>query len=349
MRKSFLTILTAVLCVLTFQSQVYSQATTNNTVAHPGYPAGHDPSKQISQFVRRIFQDSHGNFWFGTNGDGAVRYDGNSLTYFRKENGFAGRAVRGIVEDETRNVWFGTDAGVSRYDGKTFTNYTTNDGLVGDDVWRMYIDKSGIIWVGTIDGLSRFDTASGKFVEFPVPPATELDPLRGVTSLMLVHDLMEDSNGNLWIAIGTGGVHRYDGKTFTNITEKDGLANNSVNDILEDSDGNIWFATHHGGVSRFDGKTFTNFTLDGTIDGHEVWSLYEDRSGNIWFPAEGYGVYCYDGTAFKNYYKDDGLYSNAIQCIYEDKDGRIWCGGYLGLFRMIDDRFLQVTIDGPWE
>jgi ligand-binding sensor domain-containing protein len=29
----------------------------------------------VSQYIRSIFQDSKGNLWFGTIGDGVVRYD----------------------------------------------------------------------------------------------------------------------------------------------------------------------------------------------------------------------------------------------------------------------------------
>ena len=32
-----------------------------------------NPEVQISQFVRRIFQDDNENLWFGTNGDGVAR------------------------------------------------------------------------------------------------------------------------------------------------------------------------------------------------------------------------------------------------------------------------------------
>jgi len=65
--------------------------------------------KQLSAFVRRIFQDSNGNLWFGTNGDGAFQYDGQKLSQFSLEDGFGGAAVRGIVEDKEGNVWFGTE------------------------------------------------------------------------------------------------------------------------------------------------------------------------------------------------------------------------------------------------
>ena len=36
----------------------------------------------VSQYIRSIFQDSKGNLWFGTLGEGVVRYDVKTLTYF---------------------------------------------------------------------------------------------------------------------------------------------------------------------------------------------------------------------------------------------------------------------------
>ena len=84
--------------------------------------------QRISEFVRRIFQDKSGNLWFGTNGDGVIRYNGDSLEYFSVYEGFGGFAVRGIVEDKEGNVWFGTSGGVTKYDGESFTNFT--------DQWR---------------------------------------------------------------------------------------------------------------------------------------------------------------------------------------------------------------------
>ena len=36
----------------------------------------------VSEFVRKMFQDKSGNYWFGTNGDGVIRYNGVSLDKF---------------------------------------------------------------------------------------------------------------------------------------------------------------------------------------------------------------------------------------------------------------------------
>ena len=123
--------------------------------------------EQLSPFVRRIFQDRSGNLWFGTNGEGVIRYDGDALEYFSIDDGFGGVAVRGIVQDKEGNLWFGTEGGVSKYDGKSFTNFTEKDGLVNNDVWSIAIDRKGIIWIGTLQGVSRFD--GKEFAPFALP------------------------------------------------------------------------------------------------------------------------------------------------------------------------------------
>jgi ligand-binding sensor domain-containing protein len=314
-----------------------------------------DPALQLSRFVRRILQDKGGNLWFGTNGDGVIRYNGDTLEYFSINEGFGGVAVRGIVEDINGNIWFGTEGGITKYDpsallktsSEFFTNYTTTEGLINNDVWSILIDSEGILWIGTLDGVCKFD---GKvFTPFDLPESVP-DNTRGVTSAKIVHCIMEDSKGQMWFSTNSG-AYIYNSATegLTNISVKDGLCDNNVNDILEDKKGNIWFATHHNGVSFYDGKSFTNFTKDGVIGGTEVWSLYEDKAGNIWFPAENFGVYKYDGKSFTNFQKDKGLTTNAIQCIFEDREGRLWLGGWMGLFRYNGKSIFSVTKNGPWK
>ena len=71
---------------------------------------------------------------------------------------------------------------------------------------------------------------------------------------------MVDKTGSLWFGTFGGGVSKYDGKTITSYTEKEGLVNDKVFSIFQDKSGIIWFGTDGGGISKFDGKSFTNFT-----------------------------------------------------------------------------------------
>jgi sugar lactone lactonase YvrE len=66
-----------------------------------------------------------------------------------------------------------------------------------------------------------------------------------VTSGKFVHCITVDRKGRVWFGTN-GGAYVYDGKTLTNISERDGLPNNAVSCILEDKSGNIWFGTFTG-------------------------------------------------------------------------------------------------------
>ena len=81
--------------------------------------------------------------------------------------------------------------------------------------------------------------------------------------------MAEDTKGNIWFCSEaddmtkretTGGVWRYDGKSFKNYTTEDGLPNDAVFCVAQDKAGNLWFGTRNTGLCRYDGKSFTRFS-----------------------------------------------------------------------------------------
>lgn len=166
---------------------------------------------------------------------------------------------------------------------------------------------------------------------------TKLTKSQGTTEHQNVHCSLQDKDGNLWFGTTGEGVYRYDGKEFTQFTEKDGLSNNSVFSILEDKLGNIWFGTDDG-VSRYDGKTISKISFTngfGTTlsqsPKNSVWSMFQDKSGIIWFGTS-QDLYCYDGKSFSRFLDKTNISNNQnlqlkwIQCFLEDSDGTIWIG-----------------------
>jgi ligand-binding sensor domain-containing protein len=208
----------------------------------------------------------------------------------------------------------------------------------------MLLDSRGTLWVGTLEGVCTFE--DGRFVPFDLP-STVPDPTRGVTGKDLVHCIYEDSQGRVWFGTNAGAFYYQDGG-LRMISAAEGMCGKVVNDIQEDGEGNIWFATHHHGVCRWDGYRFTSFGPADGVQGTEVWDLFRDHAGNIWFPVENQGLYRFDGKEFTRFSGDQGLASPAVQCTYEDAAGRLWAGGYLGLYRLEGDRFVNVTMAGPW-
>ncbi len=326
----------------------------------------------VSQYIRSIFQDSKGNLWFGTLGEGVVKYDVSTdsvktLTYFSNPDGFINNTVYAINEDKSGNLWFGTDQGVYRYDapvsvGKTrpagsaaqgvFRNYNQKDGLSHIDISRkgILVDKSGIIWVGTHGGVFRYDpsadsTGSQSFSLFrPLPPVN-------------VAGIMEDKSGDIWFASWGNGVFRYNGTTITHFMEKEGLGENYAGGMAQDKDGNMWF-TMKNGICKYDpsgdaGTAFTEYTSRDGLGGTEFWGIYIEQSGIIWVTARGSttrfdpSVPLPNPKAFTVFTSANGL-NCCVQSMFQDKSGNMWWGAGQGLFRFDGNRFYQVKQKGPW-
>ena len=303
-------------------------------------------SRAVSEYIRRAFQDSKGNLWFGTNTDGLAKYDGKGLGYLTIKEGLSGSQVTGIMEDKNGNLWFSTNEGITRYntsnDSKNPERFSTADGLSHPSTWCIFQDSKGTIWAGTFRGLCSFNGT--KFEDYPLPNASEC----------WIRSITEDRKGNLWIATSNKGAFKISTGKTEQISTKDGLCSNDLTCILEDSKGNLWFSSMDGGVSKYDGAVFIHFTAGKEIANNEVWTVYEDKRGNIWFPSEGHGVYRYKDGVLAHFGEKEGFSVKAIQTIYEDRAGRLWFGGGdsgngKSLLLYTGGSFTPVTKEGPWE
>jgi ligand-binding sensor domain-containing protein len=183
---------------------------------------------------------------------------------------------------------------------------------------------------------------------------TKLVKTQGTNQYANVHCGLMDKAGNLWFGTTGEGVYRYNGKSFTNFTEKDGLSSNHVWCLYEDKNGELWFGTANG-VSRYDGKAFSNISIS-VINGSNhfaynsgtqkvktdvygnpseekaVWSIMQDKNGKFWFGTTN-GIYRYDGIFYSHFPHNDGVKNNTgipinkVESILEDKSGNVWFGG----------------------
>lgn len=319
----------------------------------------HNPyndSNLVSQYIRAIFEDSKGNYWFGPAGQSVARYDGKTLEYFSKAaffqgnnkiEGENGHSVHAIAEDKLGNIWFGTNLGVIKYDGESFRSYEENQGLNNIRIGRKSIlsDKSGELWVGTHAGVFRYlpsaDSLGGQsFSQFRLLP-----PIH-------VTDIMEDKQGNIWFASQNQGVFRYDGKAVENLKTKESLGDNYAGGLAEDKEGNIWF-TMRDGICRYDGESFRSYTTEDGLGGSEIWGILIEESGIIWITARG-STTRFDPSlphsnpnAFTVFTVADGL-NCCVQSMHQDRSGNMWWGTGQGLYRFDGKGFYQVKQDGPW-
>src|SRR5688572_27965173 len=159
-------------------------------------------------------------------------------------------------------------------------------------------------------------------------------------------DVLEDRRGNLWFASLDSGVYYYNGKSFQHFTTREGLANNWVSEIFEDKLGIIWFGTG-GGISRYDGKSFRNFTTKDGLPYNDIITFMEDKTGKLWIGTRGEACF-YDGKTFTVLKNKDGNLFKNIWSIIEDKKGNIWFGDVDGLWRYDGTTFTKVSQRGAF-
>ena len=258
-----------------------------------------------SNKVYCILEDRDGKIWIGTEA-GLCLYDGKTFTNIQiplpknlppnKNPVHRKHWVYSIMQAKSGKLWLVTIDGVYIYDGNSFTLFEINEAANGfltsnDKAERILEDNAGNIWFGgrTNEGVYRYDGKSVINIELPEISLIRPDSVR--ISHNWAWPQLQDKNGNIWFSNWVG-AYRYDGKSFTSFTKKDGLSGDMVARIIEDKKGNLWFGG--AGLSRYDGKSFTRFTPKDGLITRRVWSIWEDKTGNLWIGGDG-GSSLYDG------------------------------------------------------
>lgn len=288
--------------------------------------------------IRSIFQDSKGNYWFGSIREGVALYNGKSFTYFSTNEGLRDNQILSIQEDKNGIVWFESQNGVSSYDGRSIQDVT--GGITGNykGEW-MKSDKDLWFGAGIKEGVYRFDGHNLRYLAFPDPKTINPNNLYGVTSFS------KGKNNIIWF--GTyAGVFGYNGKDFRIINDETlGLDVEDeplhIRSILEDSKGRLWIGNNGIGVLLKEGDSIINFSdknklihptsgrkgdksLPGTLE--HVFTITEDSKGNIWFGDRDAGIWKFDGVKMTNYTMKDGLTNDNALSIFEDDHGELWFG-----------------------
>jgi ligand-binding sensor domain-containing protein len=292
-----------------------------------------DTVSDIGKNIDCIFQDEDGNYWFASNGEGAYRYDGKTLTHITMKYGLCNDFVWKIQQDINGKLWFSTRDGFCCYDGIFFTDYT--DKIKNAPNGKFQYQKGGLFFAH-LKGVCFYDGKS--FKNFVIHPDNYSPSPSDMIRPYDVYSTIIDKAGNAWFATQSKGVCRYDGKTFSYLTDRE-LAGPAVRTIYQDRKGILWFGNNGGGLYRYNGKTLSNITEDRDLGNPEflkghfndklgslarVWTINEDKEGGLWVGTIDAGVWKYDGTNLIYYTIKDGLAGNSIWEICKDNTDELW-------------------------
>lgn len=313
-----------------------------------------------------LFCDTAGRIWLVTTGEeGIFVYAKNTFTRWTALQQYGKFYYSTITQDAAGAFWIGlTNGGVIKFsDGKTEL-YNTGD-FKDLTVFDIFCDSTRAMWFATEKGI--FQLRNDVFSKY--------DESLGLTSNSATK-IMEDREGNIWIATDKGGVERMRLSKFRTMKLP-----SSVNSISEDKNGLIWLGTDNGlfcrkingeyveneltkmiqGVrvrhtgtasdgsilvscySKFgqvimspDGK-ITCWTTKEGLAGEKTRVAIEGSDGNIYVgTTTGLSVISKDGK-IKNFHTEDGLNNDYIMAIYEDSSNNIWIGTDGGGINILKD------------
>ncbi len=323
--------------------------------------------------VLSICQENNGNIWFGTNGGGIGKYNGNTFQNYTENDGLANNVVYSVSLMKNGNILLGTNGGLSIYNGTKFINYTEKDGILNPRIYKACEANDGSVWLGTPNGV--YILKNDEIVSF------SLDTLLNNSSIWTI---FIDKSDNIWFGTQQNGVVKFNTTTkkinYYNTTN--GLGNNYIWSINSDIQGNIYIGTNEGikkitandkienvkinnqqnfgfysitpdkqnniwlttnnGIYKYNGDSFKRFAIENGLPSNIVLSSLLDREENLWFGTSGCGVSKFSSEAFKSYSSSDNLPGDYIETIFQDSKKNIWLGvSQYGVVKLTNEKTIN--------
>jgi|GEM_PF-1739780 len=162
----------------------------------------------------------------------------------------------------------------------------------------------------------------------PVQPVPEFD------GELAVSDMLEDREGNLWLASPVKGLIRVRHRRVSYLGTDDGAYEHAVIACFRSTDDTWWLAPRTGGIDRIRDGVLTHIPIitGGTV--RTVGCIYEDTAGRLWIASRDASLLELDprtGQQEPRFTRTPEM--SKISAIAETPDGHLWFGGRYGICR----------------
>jgi signal transduction histidine kinase/ligand-binding sensor domain-containing protein len=318
--------------------------------------------------VSALAEDREGTVWVGTVEVAAGRLcaiqGGRTQCY--GEDGSFGQGVLSVYEDPGGILWAGAGAGLWRWKPgppKLYPLPAEPKCLISDDHGHLLIastgeirqfvdgkadaylipsteqrfgptrllrDREGSLWIGTAShGLWHEHGGGSEHRDGSEHPRKidVLTPEEGL-SADYITDILEDREGNIWVATQEG-LDRFRDFAVPTISVKQGLSTSITWSVLAAKDGTVWIGTTDG-LNRWDHGQVTTYRKQSGLTGNAD-SLFEDERGRIWLSTNE-GLWYFEDGRFTPV---NGLPKGLIHNIVGDGAGNLWLSHDRGLIHLV--------------
>ncbi len=183
----------------------------------------HSSDKTGEPYIRAIYEDEDGIYWFGSYGNGIFRKEGEQVINITSKHGLFDDIVSHIVEDRYGNFWMGSNRGifrVSRNDLNEFSegikdevlsySYGTGDGMNSAETNGGFhpstiTDSIGNIYFPTVSGVAGVST--NRALKNEIVPSVYIEQIRGNTIEYTPRKKIEMNYDDSFLEIRYTGIH----------------------------------------------------------------------------------------------------------------------------------------------
>ena len=221
-----------------------------------------------------------------------------------------------------------------------------------------FIDRNNVLWMVIINGdeqkIIKYDSENN-----------EIDAIDMTVGIHVIN-IIDDNQGNLWLATWESGLWKMNKKSkkleqvkyIGKGNSKIDITKEIVLSVFVDEENNVWFTIwgHGLGCINEQKNLSLNYThKNGIVNSlaHNVTSfIYQDNTKNIWIGTYGNGLSYFnpDHQAIKHYYNlyydKNSLSSNSVYALTESYDGKLWIGTDGGGINIMDRKtgiFKKIT------
>ncbi len=256
----------------------------------------------------------------------------NNISHYRAiplslDNGNEVSYVRHMIQDSKGYLWISGGSGVLRYDGYETKRFNLIDlPQEGDYTLSfLYLDSEQQLWVGN-RGLYRFDEVKQEFVLF------------GDTGHLIIKSIVDDGNGNLWLAAQGDGLLKQNmarPNQFESVLNNHSNAPDAINSMVFDSvSKTIWMQTFDG-IFKYDPTSQELTHIQTSFDGFMTTFIQRDMALDeerrlLWVGTpKGLLRINVDDNSAKDYMANqqpNSLLVNNITVTFVDSAGNLWVG-----------------------
>ncbi len=263
------------------------------------------------EYFTSHMQDEKGNIWI-TSLDGLYKFNGKKWVEFNEEQ-LPSDICNKVLETQNNEIWVATKHGIAKQAGDHWVKYEKNRGIKGTDTYDLFEDEEKRLWTTTKKD-NRFNSLcvyeGGKWKPF------FKDDIKSKGNRVQLIDFEDQL-----IVFSKKGPSLYDGKNWTSLINKYGIADDNFVNLTVVKNKSLWFSGERGLDNLVGDSLLLVYTPEKSWS---VNSIFESSDGEMWIGTDKNGIFVIGESEDKHYTIDNGLASNQIKEIFEDKQKNVW-------------------------